>query len=101
MAHHCHAAGCTVTTRPEMFMCRAHWFSLSAALRARIWATYRAGQCEDWRISHAYAEAARAAVRAVAEKEGRAEEEITEACRVYDVLDPGPGGQESCPPSSA
>lgn len=90
MAHHCHAAGCPIRVPQTMLMCKRHWFMVPRAIQSRIWATYRDGQCDDWEISHAYAEAARSAVRAVAEKEGRSEEEIKDACRVYDMLDPGP-----------
>ena len=69
--HRCHAIGCTTAVPREMLMCRKHWFSVPAALRARVWATYRAGQCDDLTISGAYAEAAKAAVVAVAQREGR------------------------------
>lgn len=88
MAHHCHAACCTAKVPPAMLMCRKHWFMVPKAVRDRVWATYRDGQCDDWRITHAYAEAARSAVRSVAVREGRTEEEIKDACRVYDMLDP-------------
>lgn len=83
MAHHCHATGCSVKVPPEMFMCKRHWFSLPKAMRDRIWATYRPGQCDDWKISHEYANAARAAVRFIATKEGK--EPNTS---IYDALDP-------------
>lgn len=86
MAHHCHATGCETAVPPQMFMCRRHWYMLPHCLRQAIWATYRPGQCDDWQISHAYAEAARAAVRFVAAKEG-----VEPDTRVYDMLDP-----ESC-----
>lgn len=84
MAHTCHATGCTVQTPEEMFMCRRHWFMLPRSMRGEIWRTYRRGQCDDWQISHAYAEAARAAVRFIAAKEG-----VKPDVRVYDMLDPG------------
>ena len=83
MAHTCHATDCNVNVPPKMFMCRRHWFSLPSRMRARIWATYRQGQCDDWQISNAYAEAARDAVRFVAAKEGREAD-----TRVYDLLEP-------------
>jgi len=83
MPHTCHATGCERPVPPEMFMCRPHWFSLPKSLRDRIWATYRPGQCDDWAISHAYAEAARACVRFIAAKEGREPD-----TSVYDLLDP-------------
>ena len=88
MAHHCHAAGCTKNVPPQMFMCKKHWLMVPRAIQSRIWATYRPGQCDDWQISHDYAEAARAGVRAVAEQEGLSEAQIKEACEVYDMLDP-------------
>ncbi len=84
MSHHCHATGCDVVTPPQMFMCRRHWFSLPKAMRDDIWRTYRPGQCDDWAISHEYAEAARAAVRFVAAKEG-----VKADTSIYDSLDPG------------
>jgi hypothetical protein len=89
MAHTCHAVACEKVIVPEMLMCRRHWFMVPYSIRGRVLATYREGQCDDWSITHAYAEAARAAVRAVATKENRTELEIREALRVYDMLDPG------------
>lgn len=67
--HRCHARGCTVKTKPEMLMCRRHWFMVPPAIRRRVWATYRAGQCDDKRPSESWHEAADAAIRAVFEKE--------------------------------
>lgn len=83
MSHHCHATGCTARVPPEMFMCRRHWFMLPKLMRDDVWRTYRAGQCNDWAISHSYADAARAAIRYVAEKEG-----VEPDVSVYDMLDP-------------
>lgn len=71
MAHTCHATDCPTRVPSEMFMCRPHWFRVPKMLRDRIWATYRRGQCNDMNPSDAYCEAAKAAVIAVAEKEGR------------------------------
>lgn len=87
MPHTCHAAGCNEHVPPERFMCRRHWFMLPKILQARIWASYRRGQCDDWRITHEYAEAAKDAVKWLAFKEKK---DPTEALRVYDMLDPGP-----------
>lgn len=83
MAHQCHATGCSNKVPPEMFMCKKHWFSLPKSMRDRIWATYRPGQCDDWNITHEYADAARAAVCFIAEKEGK-----TPDVSIYDMLDP-------------
>lgn len=72
LGHHCHARGCMVPTQPEMLMCRRHWFMVPRPLRARVWATYRPGQCDDKAPSEAWHAAAVAAIAAVAEKEGKA-----------------------------
>jgi len=84
--HHCHATDCAAKVPPEMFMCRKHWFSLPRAMRDEIWRTYRPGQCDDWQISRAYSEAAKAAVRFVAAKEGR-EADVS----IYEMLEPSSG----------
>lgn len=83
MPHHCHATGCKVVTKPVMFMCFRHWFMLPKSLRDAIWRTYRPGQCDDWQISHAYANAAREAVKFIAAKEG-----VEPDVSIYDMLDP-------------
>ena len=83
MSHTCHATGCKKAVPPVMFMCKKHWLSLPKVLRDAVWRTYRAGQCDDWNISHQYADAARAAVTFVAEKEGRVPD-----TSIYDMLDP-------------
>ncbi len=88
MAHTCHAIGCKAVVPPEMFMCKKHWFTVPQALRNRIWATYRHGQCDDWQPSAAYCDAAKAAVIAVAEKEGRAVDPICAELMLYDVFRP-------------
>ena len=83
MSHRCHATGCTVEVPPEMFMCKRHWLSLPKKLRSLVWTNYRPGQCDDWGISHEYADAAREAVRYVAGKEG-----VEPDTSIYDMLDP-------------
>lgn len=83
MSHHCHATGCTVATKPEIFFCRRHWFMLPKPLRDRIWETYRPGQCDDWQPSREYCLAAIDAVRFVAAKEG-----IEADIRLYQVFMP-------------
>lgn len=83
MSHHCHATDCPREVPPEMFMCRSHWFSLPKRMRDAIWRTYRPGQCDDWNISREYSEAAKAAVRFIAAKEGR-EPDVS----VYEMLEP-------------
>lgn len=70
MSHHCHATACIQDVPPEMLMCRRHWYMVPTPLRRAVWATYRPGQCDDLTPSRAYCEAAKAAVVAVAQKEG-------------------------------
>ena len=70
MAHTCHATNCNATVPPTMWGCRKHWYMVPPAIRSRIWATYRPGQCDDWNPSEQYCQAARDAVVAVAAKEG-------------------------------
>lgn len=84
--HACHAADCTAHVAPEMLMCRKHWFMVPRDLQRRVWATYRPGQCDDWQPSKAYCEAAKAAVIAVAEKEGKTLTENHPAILLYDVF---------------
>lgn len=81
MSHTCHATGCEKLVPPSMWGCRRHWFMVPKALRDRIWATYRAGQEDDWKPSRRYLEAAKAAVVAVAQKEG-----VKPDTRVYDAF---------------
>jgi hypothetical protein len=83
MSHHCHATYCTTKVPPEMFMCKKHWFMLPKPIRDRIWQTYRLGQCDDWNITHEYANAAREGVAFIAQKEG-----VKPDVSVYDMLDP-------------
>jgi NTP pyrophosphatase (non-canonical NTP hydrolase) len=83
MSHHCHATGCTVEVPQMMFMCKRHWYMVPHIMRTRIWNTYRPGQCDDMKISHEYAEAAKEAVIYIARMEGRVPD-----TQLYDVLDP-------------
>lgn len=69
--HPCHAIGCPKHIPPAYLMCAEHWRMVPADLQRQIWRTYRAGQEIDKRPSGAYLEAQRAAVLAVARKEGR------------------------------
>jgi hypothetical protein len=71
MAHTCHATGCEAPVPPEMWGCRKHWYQVPHPIRIRIVRAYRAGQCEDWQPSREYLVAAREAVVAVAEREGK------------------------------
>lgn len=81
MAHSCHATDCTKTVPPSMWGCKKHWFMVPYAIRQKVWATYRPGQEDTMSPSRAYLEAAKAAVIAVAEKEG-----IEPDTRLYDAF---------------
>ena len=65
--HTCHWPGCGKQVPPAKWGCRTHWFALPAALRAKIWRTYRPGQENDLRPSEAYLEAAEAVQRWIRE----------------------------------
>jgi hypothetical protein len=69
VTHHCHAHGCQVPTRPELLMCRRHWFMVPRPLQQAVYATYRRGQCDDKRPSREWFEAAAAAIGFVVIKE--------------------------------
>lgn len=70
-AHHCHARGCKVKTKPEMLMCKKHWFMVPKQIRVQVWATYRPGQCADMNPSEEWHKAADEAILAVARREGK------------------------------
>lgn len=57
---------------------------LPKAMRNEIWRTYRVGQCDDWNISHEYANAAKAAIDWISGIEGTIPD-----TSIYDMLDPG------------
>lgn len=61
--HHCHWPGCRRGVPPKMWGCRAHWFTLPADLRRRIWAAYVPGQEETKTPSQAYLQVADEAQR--------------------------------------
>lgn len=71
MIHTCHARGCGIAVKPEMLMCRRHWFKVPQKIRDAVWEHYRDGQCDDKQPSEAWHEAADAAIGAVAAKEGQ------------------------------
>jgi len=91
MSHTCHAAACSTRCANSMFMCRPHWSSLPRPMQRAVWAGYRKGQELDWLISEAYADAATAAVRFVADQEGVSGEPLEHALAVYEWLRPDDG----------
>lgn len=86
MAHTCHAIACEKPVPPQMLMCKKHWFMVPLKLRNRVWATYRDGQCDTFDPSSAYCQAAKAAVLAVAEHEGRSVNPKDPKILLYDML---------------
>lgn len=89
MFHTCHAVDCEIPVKPEMLMCRRHWFTVPPKLRSRVWATYQVGQCDlgsDVDVTRAYCEAARAAVIAVAKSEGKTIDPQHPKILLYDML---------------
>lgn len=86
--HTCHAIECKVQVKPAMLMCKRHWFSVPKAIRDAVWANYRSGQEGDWKPSKEYCEAAKLAVRAAAEKEGRKVTGQEKEILFYDVFAP-------------
>lgn len=57
--HTCHWPGCDRQVPPAMWGCKPHWFKLPAALRARVWRTFRPGQEISGRPSADYVAVAR------------------------------------------
>jgi hypothetical protein len=68
--HRCHAWGCQRVVPERLLMCGPHWRMVPPALQRRVWATYRPGQERTKNPSEEYLDAARAAIRSVAELEG-------------------------------
>jgi hypothetical protein len=52
-------------------MCFKHWKTVPRVIQFAVWATYRAGQCDDKRPSAEWHEAASAAIGYVAWRENR------------------------------
>lgn len=71
MDHLCHAVDCTRSVPPRMLMCRKHWSMVPDQIRSWVWATYVGGQEQRKDPTPAYIEAARSAIDAVAEAEGK------------------------------
>lgn len=97
MPHTCHAVACERYVPPQMLMCRQHWFMVPPKLRSRVWATYQSGQCDiesDVDPTRAYCEAAKAAVIAVAQKEGREIDPKEPKILLYDMLQVSDGDDE-------
>ena len=81
MAHRCHATDCRSSVPPERLMCLAHWRTVPRTIQRRVWAAYRPGQCDDMKPSPEYCIAARAAVVAVAARQG-----VTPDVRLYALF---------------
>jgi hypothetical protein len=74
-----------------MLMCRKHWFMVPSKLRSEVWRTYQDGQCDTFDPTSAYCQAAKAAVVAVAEKEGRTIDLQEPKILLYDMLQTSDG----------
>lgn len=71
MSHKCHARGCDAEVPPARLMCGPHWRLVPQPLKDAVWATYRRGQEITKTPTAEYLEAAKAAIEAVAAREGR------------------------------
>lgn len=71
MSHRCHAEGCNVEVPPKMLMCLRHWRMVPKKLQQDVWRTYVPGQENRKDPTDEYMKAHRAAIAAVAAKEGR------------------------------
>lgn len=81
VVHTCHATDCVTPVPPTMWGCRKHWYMVPKTIRDRIWSTYRVGQCDDLNPSMDYCQAAKEAVIAVAQREGKQPD-----TRLYDLF---------------
>lgn len=75
MNHTCHAMGCGKPVPPRMFMCRQHWFSLSATMRNLVWSVYVPGQELRRDPSAEYLEVTNLIIQWLAHKEQKQVEE--------------------------
>lgn len=73
-AHTCHAKGCNREVPPKLLMCTAHWRMVPRDLQRKVWLHYVPGQEIKKNPTREYLEVMRAAIQAVAMKEGRAGE---------------------------
>jgi len=69
--HLCHAEGCTVPVPLRLMACLKHWRLVPIALQRAVWNEYVPGQERTKTPTPAYLEAAKAAIEAIAKKEGR------------------------------
>lgn len=67
-SHTCHWPGCGKQVPPAMWGCKQHWFTLPAALRAKVWKAYVPGQEETLTPSEEYLEVAREVQRWIASR---------------------------------
>lgn len=71
MSHKCHLPGCEREVQPRYLMCPAHWRAVPLRLKQAVWKHYAAGQEVTKTPTLEYLNAAKAAINAVAEREGR------------------------------
>lgn len=82
MRRKCCALGCAFMVPASLFMCKKHWFSLSADLRARVWRSYRQGQENDGLVSEEYRQVAQEAILWLYNREHRRECQTIQEARV-------------------
>ena len=69
--HACHAERCAIEIPARLLMCRRHWMMVPLELQQAVWRHYRRGQERDKQVTREWLAAARAAIEAVAKREGR------------------------------
>lgn len=73
LGHQCHAIGCSKPVAPYLLMCARHWHMVPRRLQLAVWAQYQPSQEITKKPSANYLVAARDAINAIAEIEGRPE----------------------------
>lgn len=70
--HNCAASRCPERVAPSILMCKKHWYMVPRDIRMRVLRSYQPGQEKvGWSATTAeYQDAVRAAIEAVAIKEG-------------------------------
>lgn len=91
MSHTCHARDCTKNVPPRMLMCAPHWRKVPSDLQDAVWATYVPGQEITKTPTREYLIAAKNAINAVAEKEGKPVlPTLRQRCPVHGIPDCSP-----------
>ena len=70
VTHTCHAIRCKAVVKPQLLMCRDHWFMVPVEIRKRVVSLFMPRQCRGGRPSIAWLKSAREAINSVAVQEG-------------------------------